>query len=105
MLFKQIEIDNWLMAPGLSLFSFLVSPIPDERLAPASRASTIASTETGCGTFHHISFRVAVRVAGASISINHPISLRVEVRSKFESKLKSTLNAAKLVRLSLDQKS
>ena len=60
----QIENDNCLMAPGLSLFSFLVSPIPDVRLAPASLASTIASTETAVGTFHHVSFRGAVRVEG-----------------------------------------
>ena len=60
----QIENNNCLMAPGLSLFSFLVSLIPDVRLAPASRASTIASTETVGGAFHHVSFRAAVRVVG-----------------------------------------
>ena len=80
----QIENDNYLLTPGLSSFSFLVFPIPDVRLAPASRASTIANTETGDGTFHLVLFRAAVRVAGAYVSLSHQISLRVDVGSNFE---------------------
>ena len=65
------------MASALSLFSFLASPILDVKLAPASRASTIASTEISGGTFDYVSFRTVVKVVGAWVSLNHPICLRL----------------------------